>query len=177
MKQNTKITICALCAALATVFTLAAYFPYVTYAAPAVAGLVMLVPLVETDTKWAFGSFLASLLPVLILAEVEAKMLYVFFFGWYPIIKSIIERINKRVIEWIIKLAVFNITVIATYYVLSILTDFTFEEFGIFGKYGALIFLAAGNLVFVMYDIAIARVATNYLLRIHPKVIKMFFKK
>lgn len=177
MKQNAKITLCALSAALAAVFVLAAYFPYVTYAAPALAGLMMLVPVIEMNLRWAFGCYIASLMPVLLLAEPEAKLLYVFFFGWYPIAKALIERINKHLPEWIIKLVVFNIAVIAAYAVMSVITDVSLEEFGVFGKYGAYIFLALGNIVFVLYDFAIAQVATFYLLRIHPQVKRMFSRK
>lgn len=174
MKQNAKITLCALSAALASVFVLAAYFPYVTYAAPAVAGLMMIVPLVEINISWAFGAYAASLLPVLLLAEPEAKLLYVFFFGWYPIVKALIERMRRRIPEWIIKIAVFNVAVVAAYAALSLLTDISLEEFGILGKYGALIFLAAGNVVFVLYDFAIVQVASYYMQRLHPQVRRLF---
>lgn len=173
MKTTVKITFGALCAALAAVFTLAAYFPYVTYAAPALAGLMLMPLIVETDCKWAFGAYLVSALPVILFAEKEAMLLYVLFFGYYPIVKALTERMRKTVIEWIIKLAVFNAAMIAIYFLLSLLTDFSFEEFGILGKYGAYLFLAAGNAVFVLYDIAIARVASVYLFRLHPRIRRM----
>ncbi len=173
-KHTVNLTLCAISAALATVITLAAYFPYVTYAAPAVAGLVTVMLVIETNKKWAAASFLVSAVLVLLFAEPESKFLYVFFFGYYPIVKAAVEKINKPIIEWAIKIITFNAAMLIIYGVLSFVVDLSVEDFGVLGKYGAWIFLAAGNLVFVLYDIAIAQVAAFYIQRIHPSVRKLF---
>ena len=177
MKKTVKLTVCAFTAALATVLVLSAYFPYVTYAAPAIAGLMMLVPLIEINIRWAFGAYAASILPVFLLAEPEAKLLYIFFFGWYPLAKAIIERINHRWLEWIIKIIVFNAAIIVAYAIIMFSPDFSIDEFEVLGKYGIYIFLALGNIVFILYDIAIARTASYYLCRLHPRVKKIFSSK
>ena len=174
MKKTAKITFCAMLAALAAIACLAAYFPYITYAAPAIAGLMLLPAVIEINVFWAFGGFAASLLPVLLLAETEAKLLYLFFFGWYPIVKALIERIDRRRIEWPIKVAVFNVAIVSAYFVISRFTDVSLEEFGQLGKYGAIIFLIAGNVVFVLYDIAVNQVASIYMVRIHRQIKRLF---
>ena len=161
-------------AALAAVICLTAYFPYVTYAAPAVAGLMLLPAVIEINKKWAFGTYIASLLPVLLLAENEAKLLYVFFFGWYPIVKAILDAMKKRVYEWLIKIVVFNVAILSAYGVISLITDVTLEEFGQFGKYTALVLLLTGNVVFVLYDFAINQVAAFYWTRIHKQISRIF---
>lgn len=174
MKKTAKITLCALSAAVAACLTLAAYFPYVTYAAPAVAGLVLLIPLVETNIRWAFSSFAVSVLPVMLFAEVEAKLMYVFFFGWYPIVKALIERIDKRWIEWIIKFIVFNLAIIFIYGFLSKIVDISLEDMGSLGKYGAIILLVLANITFLFYDVAIEKMASFYVIRLHPHIKKIF---
>lgn len=160
-------------AAIASVIMLTSYFPYLTYAIPAIAGMFMMVPLIECGAAWAFGSYIASSLIIFITGEIEAKMLYVLFLGYYPILKSIIERVKKQIIEWVLKLACFNVAAIAFYYVSSMLFAVSFDDFGDFGKYGALVFLLICNVVFVIYDIGISRVASYYMFTLHAKIEKM----
>ena len=51
------------------------------------------------------GGFFAD--KFFLLAEKEAAILYLFFFGHYPILKGLIEKIKKAVIEWVLKISVF----------------------------------------------------------------------
>lgn len=173
MKNSKKITLCGLVAALSVVVMLTSYFPYLTYAIPALAGLFMIVPLIECGVSWSLGTYIVSSAIILITGEVEAKILYVMFLGYYPILKSIFERINKQFIEWILKLFSFNVASIAFYYVSTMLFSVSFDDFGEWGKYGAFIFLALCNVVFVLYDIGISRVASYYIFALHDKVKKI----
>ncbi len=163
-------------AALATVFVLAAYFPYITYAAPAVAGCVVMIVLIEINGRWAYGTYAVSSVLVLLMAEKEAGFMYIFFFGFYPIVKAWLERVPSRILEWVLKLSVFNAAVLEVYDLMAHITDLSIEDFDILGKYGAFIFLALGNIVFVLYDFALLRVATVYLHRVHPRVERIFHK-
>ena len=173
MKNTTKTALCGIIAALATVFMLLSYFPYLTYAIPAVAGLCMVILVIEINLKWAVCAYFASAVLVMIFAETEAKMMYIFFFGYYPILKAALERIHKPVIEWIIKFAVFNAAVLAVYWGLALLFDMSFADFGELGRYGGYILLAAANVVFFLYDIAVSRMAALYVMRLHPRIKKM----
>lgn len=170
MKNTKKITLCGMVASLSIAIMLTSYFPYLTYAIPALAGLFMMVPLIECGAVWAFGTYIASSAIIFITGETEAKLLYVLFLGYYPILKSLIERLRKQVIEWVLKFICFNIAATAFYYVSSMLFAVSFDDFGDFGKYGALIFLALCNVVFVIYDIGISRIASRYMYALHDKV-------
>lgn len=160
-------------ASLSIVVMLTSYFPYLTYAIPAIAGLFMMVPLIECGVTWGIGTYIASAAIVFITGETEAKLLYVLFLGYYPILKSLIERIKKQAIEWILKLLCFNVVAIAFYYVSSMLFAVSFDDFGDFGKYGALVFLAICNVVFVIYDVGISRIASHYMVALHDRVKKI----
>ena len=169
MKRSRKITICAMMAALATVVMLLSFFPYFIYAIPAVAGLFIMVAVIEINCKWAFGAYIASALLVFLMADPESKLLYIFFFGYYPIAKALVEKLRNPIIEWIIKAVIFNASVLLVYFVFAGAMGVSVEEFGEFGKYGALILLAVGNVVFVLYDIAVSRMAIFYFAIIKPK--------
>lgn len=173
MKNTKKITLCGMVASLSIVIMLTSYFPYLTYAIPALAGIFMMVPLIECGVSWSFGTYIASSAIIFITGETEAKLLYVLFLGYYPILKSLIERIKKQAVEWVLKLICFNAAAVAFYYVSSMLFAVSFDDLGDFGKYGAFIFLAICNVVFVIYDIGISRVASYYMISLHDKVKKI----
>lgn len=173
MKNTKKITLCGMVASLSIVIMLTSYFPYLTYAIPALAGIFMMVPLIECGVSWSIGTYVASSAIIFITGETEAKLLYILFLGYYPILKSLIERLRKQVIEWVLKFICFNIAAVAFYYLSSMVFAVSFDDFGDFGKYGALIFLAVCNVVFVIYDIGISRIASYYMISLHDKVKKI----
>lgn len=172
MKKTVKITFSALMAALAVVFMLLSYFPYLTYAIPAIAGLFIMAVVIELGYKWAFVSYISSAVLVFLFAEVESRLLYIFFLGYYPILKALIERIRKPVPEWILKFISFNIAVLAVYLIFAKPMGISLEDFGTLGKYGAIIILALGNFAFAVYDLAVSRMAGFYITAVKPKLNK-----
>lgn len=150
------------------------FFPYLTYAIPAVAGLFIMITVIETDCKWALTSYLVSAFLVFLWADPESKLMYIFFFGFYPVIKALLERMHKPLIEWAIKTVVFNVSVLTVYFIFAPLIGIPVDDFGILGKYGAVILLVAGNGVFVLYDIAVSRMAMMYMYLLHPRVKRIF---
>lgn len=160
-------------AALASAFMLLSYFPYLTYTIPAVAGLFIMIIVIEIDCKWAIGGYIASAFLVFLLAETESKLMFIGFLGFYPILKALVERIGKTVIEWVIKIICFNISIGIIYLILSKIVGFSAEDFGTLGKYGVWVLLAFGNIVFVLYDIAVSRMAMFYVGMIRPKLRKI----
>lgn len=174
MKQNAKITFSAMMAALAVAFMLLSYFPYLTYAIPAIAGLFIMVIVIEINCKWAFLSYLSSAVLVFISAEPESRLLYIFFLGYYPILKSLIEKWRKPAAEWIVKIITFNCAVLLVYLIFAKPMGIDFDDFGALGKYGAVITLGLGNVAFVLYDIAVSRMATVYMSVVKPKIKKIF---
>ncbi|HHW46286.1 MAG TPA: hypothetical protein GXX17_05175 [Clostridiales bacterium] len=173
MKRTSRIALCGIVAALAVVIMFLSYFPYFTYAVPAAAGILMIILVIEIDPKWAVLSFVASSILILLLAETEAKLMYVLFFGYYPILKERIERIRKPLIEYILKFAVFNVAMIAAYFLASKVFGIPFDDMGNFGKYLELVLLIGGNITFVIYDFAISRLVVTYMIRLHPKLKKL----
>ena len=174
MNKTFKITFCSMMTALACALMLLAYFPYFTYAVPAMSALFIMATVIECGTKWAVCSYFASAVLVFLTAEPESRLLYICFFGYYTVLKAVIEKIRKPVLEWAIKLAVFNIAVLTVYLIFAGVFGISTDDFGELGKYGAYIFLAVGNGVFVFYDIGVSRIAMAYMTVAHPKIKKLF---
>lgn len=172
MKSIKKITFCGIFVALSVAIMLVSYFPYLTYAIPAVAGLCIMVIVIETNIKWAVLSFISSAFLVFLFAEVEAKLLYICLLGYYPILKSIIERINKPIFEWLIKILIFNCAVILVYNFFSGIFGVYMEDFNDFGKIGIYLLLGLANIVFVFYDFTVSKMAVFYINIVRPKIKK-----
>ena len=100
-------------------------------------------------------------------------MLYVLFFGYYPILKAVFEKLKSRVLEYVLKFAVFNAAVLLAYGVVAGIIGVDLGDMGDFGVYTSVILLIAANAVFPLYDIAVSRMAQLYIIRIHPQVRKI----
>lgn len=172
MKQAKRVAFGGMMAALAVAVMMAAYFPYLTFAVPCMAGLVSAVVAIELSQKWAYGVYAVSSVIVLLFAEPEAKILYVSFFGYYPVLKITLEKIRAIWLEYIVKFAVFNFAIIICYTVFASVFGVSMSDMGDFGKYTNLILLAVGNIVFFVYDILIDRLAGIYMYRFHNNVSK-----
>lgn len=172
MNTTKKVTFCAILSALCTVIMLVSYFPYLTYAVPALASLLIMIIVIETNCKWAIFSYLTAAVLTFLFAETESKILFIMFFGFYPIAKSLIEKINNLFIEWPVKLSLFNASVLAAYYILTKLFMLQLDDFGSFQKYGTAILLILANIVFVLYDITLSKLAVTYIQKFHKRVSK-----
>ncbi len=153
---------------------LTSYFPYLTYAVPAVCGLFIILPLIEAGRLWAAGAYIVSAALSVLFAEPQSALLYVFLFGFYPILKAIIEAADKPVLEWVIKLAAFNLSallMLAAFVMLFSDAELITE----IKHYGLLMipFVLLCEGAFVLYDIAISRVAAVYMWRVHPQIEKL----
>lgn len=170
MKDTKKITFCGLVAALSVVFMLLSYIPYLTYTAPAIAGVFMMIIAIEISHKWAYASYIVSSVLIFLLAENEAKILYILFFGIYPIAKGSIEMLRRRVPEYILKFLFFNLAmaleVAASIYLLGI----PLESGGIADVYFYAIFAIVANIFFFIYDIALSRLVMLYMYRLHNRI-------
>lgn len=171
--KTKNITFCGIAAALATVIMLTGYFPYLTYAIPCIASMVIMVVVVELGKKYAFATYLVSLLPIILFCEPESKLLYICLAGFYPILKAIFEKTRSRVLEYILKIALVNASIFAIYLLSVFVLGIPFDDMGEFGKYGGAILVIAANITFLLYDFCIGKMAFAYIIKFHPSVKKM----
>lgn len=147
-----------------------------TYAIPAIAGALLILIVIEISPKFATSVYIAvSILSLLVVADKEAAVMYAMFFGYYPILKGIIEKKLNGVSEWIVKYVIFNIAVISAYFVVSKIFMITFEDVDFLGKFALPILLVVCNIVFALYDIALTRLLSSYIYN-WRKYIKRVFK-
>lgn len=174
MRTSVKITLGGVIAALSVALMfLTNVIPFGTYAFPAFAGMLLTVMVIEMGYGWAVSVFFAvSVLSFLTLADKEAALFYAAFFGFYPILKSLIERIGVRVIQVLLKLLLFNIAMTAAFYIGLFVLSVPKESFYIFGVYLPWVFLILGNGLFILYDVCVTKIVTVYLLKWRKRFLK-----
>lgn len=182
MSNAAKTAIGGMATALSVVLLLPTALDVLYIMLPAMAGLITLFCVIELSRGWAFGVYAAtSALSIIVVPNKEAVILYVLFFGYYPIIKGLIEgKIKSRVLEYVIKVLIFNVAVFAAEYiffkVMNIpLTEFLDVEEGTFlAKYAILILFALANVMFFFLDFLYTASVTLYLNRWQKFFRKMF---
>lgn len=177
MKQTKKISICSVFVALSIVLMFCtSLLPFLTYALPAFAGLLITIIVIEIDKKWAFGIYAAvSLLTAFIVPDKEAAAMYIAFFGYYPLIKSVFEKHLPRVLEYILKILVFNVAMVGAYCFLFFVLGMPIDEYGDLGKFAIPVLLGLGNIFFIVYDFALTKLVTVYI-HIWSKRFRKFFR-
>ncbi len=162
----------ALC--LLTMF-MTGIFPVLSILLPMIAGIFMMIIVSEVSISWACLTYIAvSLLSVIITFDKESALLFIMFFGHYPITRFIINRIKSRTVRAFIKLTVFNICVISFFMLTTYIMGLTafLEEIKDFGKYGIPAILVFVNIIFILYEYNL-----DIFYEFYDKRLKPFMKK
>ncbi len=177
MKQSSKCAIGGIVSALSLVLMISvAVVPFLTYALPAMAGALIIFIVIEIDKKWAFGVFSAvGILAFLLVHDKEIAMMYIAFFGYYPIIKAVFEGKLPAPLSWILKVVIFNVTMVAAYLVLIYLLGLQIDEITEYGAIAVPLLLGMGTAAFILYDIALTRIISLYMIK-WRKYFKRYFK-
>lgn len=177
MKQSSKCAIGGILSALSLVLMISvAIIPFLTYALPAVAGTLIVLMVIETDKKWAFGVYAAvAILAMILVPDKEVAVMYLAFFGYYPILKSAVESKLNNALGWIIKIATFLVTIVLSYVLMINLMGVTVDEIEEFGIVAVPMLLGMGTFAFIMYDIALTKLIILYLQKFR-KLFKRYFK-
>lgn len=153
-------------------------FPFLTYGLPAISGFLLCIIVIEINVKWALLSYLSiAILGLFLVPDKESALLFLMFLGYYPVVKSIIESKLKKVMQYIVKCVLFNISMVISYFLvtsvlnISVLTE-SFEEYeSVF----LLVMLLMGNVIFFIYDNALSQLISLYLYKYRSKLFKRLY--
>lgn len=169
-----KVALCGVLSALSLVLMMfTTVIPVGTYALPVMAGILLVSVVIEFNTKWALAVYFAvSVLSLLLSGDKEAVLYFIAFFGFYPIVKSYIEKIKSKILQWALKYALFNACMVSAFYIGIYLLGVPLDSFDILGYNLPLVFLFIGNIVFFLYDRCVNVVIINYITKWRNKLIK-----
>ncbi len=172
--KSFRVAFCGLMAALALVLMfLTGIVPVGTYAFPIFAGALLASIVVEFGVKWAVAAYaVVSLLALFLAADKEAVVYFIAFFGFYPILKSLIERIRSRTVQYVVKYAVFTVCIVGAFLVCKWVLMIPDEEFTFFGVYIPWLFLIVAEVFFIFYDYCVTVLIMNYIMKIRNRIFK-----
>lgn len=158
MKKATITAVCGMMAALSVVLMFITTFVSVlVYVLPILTGLIVFFVGQFADKKWAVGVFFTTaFLSMILLTDKEAGLTYTLFFGYYPLIKSFLEKLPKA-LAWIVKLVIFNVAAVCIGVLGVVVFGVSAEEYKEFGEFTIPLLLGLANIAFVLYDIAFSR--------------------
>ena len=131
----------------------------------AVAGLVPAAGVVSGGLAAGFLCYgAAGLLGLLLLPDKGCALLYLLFFGLYPMVKSLIERLRALPLELLLKLAFFNLMLAVLWFGFS---AFLFPMLPEFLRRALPVFVV-GNAAFLLYDYGFGKLITYYASRVGP---------
>ena len=132
----------------------------------AIVSLLVVVIVIEMGYKYAWLTYIATaILSILLLPQKSPAIFYACFMGFYPIIKSYLERINSALVRWIIKLVVGNAALALMFILMSLFLPDEFE-----GGWLMLVTYLLGIIAFLMYDVALSKLITLYFVRIRNRI-------
>lgn len=165
-KKARKPAVSALCAAIAAVMIIAgSLLPTGRVALAAVAGLATAAALIECGYMYSILEFVvAAGLGMLLSPSKTGALMFCVLFGWYPIVKSLLERIPNRTVEYVLKFFVIA-AVFAAVYLLSRLGigDINLPRIQIF------LTAVVAVIGFFAYDICLSGLIRIYIRRVRER--------
>ena len=122
-----------------------------------------------------FSEYACPTFAGLVAPSKEAAILFLFFFGYYPVLRTILEqRVGVKLLRLVAKLLLFNVMIVLGYLVVINVLGIPdiLEEFGSFGKYSALVLLLFGNVFFLVYDYTVGNLTEVYRDYFAPKFLR-----
>ena len=169
MKKTRYTTISGMVSALSVVIMLLTnIMPSMMYVIPIITGAIVFAVNEIIGKKWALGVFfVTSFISFVLLTDKEAALNYTLFFGYYPLLKPLYEKLPK-VLSWGVKVLTFNVALVAIGLIVTFILKLPFLDEDM-GKFTIPIFAVLFNIVFVMYDIMF----TVFKTRLTPLFIKL----
>lgn len=142
-----------------------------TFAGPVLAMAVLLPVLEECGARAAGTAYAAvAILALLLVPDRELALVYLAF-GWYPILRPRVARISSPVGRLAARLAVCNGVILALYGAVLRLLGLTADLVGASRSMNAVL-LALGNAVFLLLDLALARLTGLWRQKLRKKVFR-----
>ncbi len=164
------LALCGVLTALAVVLLcLGAVIPAAMLCAPILAMAVLLPVLEELGPRAAGTAYAAAaILALLLVPDRETALVYVFF-GWYPILRPRVAALPSRPLRVGVRLLICNAAILLLYGLVLRLLGLTADLLGNAWFLNALL-LAAGNAVFLLTDLALARLTVLWRRRLRGRL-------
>jgi hypothetical protein len=168
-KKTRIITLAALFVAFSVIFLyLGSIIPTIRLGFAAAASLFAIAAVIETGLVSACFVYIgSSVISLLLLPDKAVILIYVLFLGYYPIIKSLAERIRSIILCWTVKVVIFEASFSVIWFLFKrLIFDSKLLETNVIFIY------LAGTGAFVVFDIGLTRLIGFYIQRISKNIRK-----
>lgn len=166
--RGRKVVFPAIFGALALIFLfIAAVSPTGSWGIAAVAGLMPVAVVLAVGISAGFLCWAGvTILAFLLLPDKLMALLFGVLFGLYPIVKGLIERLRRLPLEYLLKLAFFNVSLTVIYLTMHTAVLASLPE-----AFSAAVWVMylAGNVIFLVYDYGLTKLIALYMTRIHKR--------
>ncbi len=148
-------------------------FPLLYLVLPMISGVLLIIIVTEVGISWAWVTYIAiSLLSLFVTYDKEAALIFILFFGSYPIFRNYLTNLKAKPLCILIKLLLFNISMIIYFYLTVYLlgAQELLEEFQQYGKHAGKIILLILNPFFLMYDTSLDGLTDVYTKILKPRM-------
>lgn len=160
----------ALCVVL---IYLATYIPTGKLGLYALASVTIAIAVIELDVKLGAVVYAASTILIFLLTgSLNTVLLFILFFGSYPLLKYYIEKQRSVVVEMLLKFGVFNLLAITGFFIFKLLLGISPINLGVFSLWMQIGILFAIQIVFLIYDYILSRLIDYYINRIRSAMHK-----
>lgn len=177
-KVSYKVSLGGIVAALCLVMMfLTAVFPPLNMTLPLFAGMLISVVAIEISSSWAFVTYATvSILAFFITPDKQAAIFFALIFGYYPVLKDVIDKLRHVVLRILLKLIIFNLSIVMIYQLIVKLfcTMDLMEEFGFLEELMIPVLLLVCNFTLFFYDYTLGLVKECYLKWFRPTFLKKF---
>lgn len=173
MKNSLKIAVCAVFTAMSVVLLFIGGAAFVlVYLMPMITSLLMIILRKTFGVSAAMITYTAtSILSFMLVPDRECMLMYVLFFGYYPVIYPSLEKI--KALKWAVKFLIFNSMAALIQFALIYVFGIPFLEEGE-GIFIIVIFAALMNILFVIYDFVIKNTFLLYEKKLEKRIKKYF---
>lgn len=164
-----KVAYPAILSALALVLVyIGSVAPSGSWGIVAAAGLLPAAAVISVGLKAGFLCWAATaILAFLLVPDKFCVLLFGALFGLYPMVKSLIEQLRKKPLEYVLKLVFFNAAFTAVYLVMSAAVAASLPQ--VLGSSVWVLYLAA-NVVFLLYDYGFSKLIALYIARVQRAI-------
>lgn len=169
-KKNSVSKKIAFCGIMGAVSVLVLYFgsliDVLDLSMSVIASLSVVLVVVEIGYSYAWMTYAAAgILSALLLPKKLAAVFFLIFMGYYPILKSYIEKLNSAVVRWILKLLSANTALVVFYFALKLFMPEELET----GTLLVVMYVIA-IIGFVLYDVAITQLISLYFYKFRDRL-------
>ena len=152
MKNSVKIATAGVFTALSVILLALGSIVWIfSYTAPLICGLIMIMLIESYGKKTALLVYSAvSVISLIMLTGKEMSLLYAMLCGYYPVLVQYINKIKSRATRIIIKLVIFNVSVLGVELICIYVLGIPFEN--MMGTAGIILMIFLANVILFAYD-------------------------